>query len=82
MHTVSVEHAKAHLDALLDEAIHGEEVAISLSEDVVVRWTVERKSPAVEAKSVGWPFMGLYEGQGWMAPDFDEIPEGFEEYVK
>ena len=82
MHTVSVEHAKAHFDELLVEAVHGEAVAIDVSDEVVVRWTIEKKVPVSEAKPGGWPFMGLYQGQGWMAPDFDEIPEGFEEYVK
>ena len=82
MHTVSVEHAKAHLDELLEEAVHGEAVAILVRDDVVVRWMVERKTPALETAAGGWPLMGLYAGQGWMAPDFDDIPNGFEEYVK
>jgi hypothetical protein len=77
MHTVSVEHAKAHLDELLNEAVHGESVAIAVSDEVVVRWTVEKKTSLS-----GWPLMGLYAGQGWMAPDFDDIPDGFEQYVK
>ncbi len=82
MHTVSVEHAKAHLDELLNEVIHGEPIAIAVNEDVLVRWTAERKTPNVEAKPSGWPVIGMLKGTVWMAPDFDEIPEGFEEYVK
>ena len=82
MHTVSVEHAKAHLEELLDEAVHGESVAIDVGDDVFVRWTVERKTPSVETAPAGWPVLGLYAGQVWMAPDFNDIPEGFEEYVK
>ncbi len=82
MHTVSVEHAKAHLDELLDEAVHGESVAIDVGDDVFIRWTVERKTPAVDTAVSGWPVLGLYAGQGWMAPDFNDIPVGFEEYVK
>ena len=82
MHTVSVEHAKAHLDELVEAAVHGEAVAIAVGDDVVVRWMVERKTPTSELAVGGWPFMGLYAGQGWIAPDFDAIPEGFEEYVK
>lgn len=81
MITVSVEHAKAHLAELLDEVVQGEAVSIAVSDDVVVRWTVERKvnrPPAV----AGWPVLGMLKGKVWMAPDFDEIPEGFEEYVK
>jgi len=37
MMTVSVEHAKAHLAELLDEAVQGEAVSIAMSDDVVVR---------------------------------------------
>lgn len=44
MRTVSVEHAKAHLNVLWDEAVNGESVAIAVSDEVVVRWTVERKT--------------------------------------
>ncbi len=72
MHTVSVEHAKAHLDELLEEAVHGEAVAILVRDDVVVRWMVERKTPALESAAGGWPLMGLYAGkmvlpEGWDA---------------
>ena len=76
MHTVSVEHARAHLDELLDEVVHGEAVAIAVSDEVVVRWTLERKTTAVEAEPSGWPVLGMLKGKVWMAPDFDEIPEG------
>jgi hypothetical protein len=82
MHTVSIEHAKAHLDELLDEAVHGESVAIDVGDDVFIRWTVERKMPAVKAAPAGWPVLGMLKGKVWMAPDFNDIPEGFEEYVK
>ncbi|MES2657814.1 MAG: type II toxin-antitoxin system prevent-host-death family antitoxin [Verrucomicrobiota bacterium] len=70
------------MDELLDEAVHGESVAIAVDDNVVVRWTVERKAPRSQSAEAGWPMMGMYKGQGWMAPDFNEIPEGFEEYVK
>ena len=82
MPTVSVEHAQAHLVELLDEAVQGEAVAIAVGDDMLVRWTVERKVPSPEVAATGWPMMGIYQGKGWMAPDFNEIPEGFEEYVK
>jgi hypothetical protein len=82
MPTVSVEHAKAHLDELLDEAVHGESVAIDVGDDVFIRWTVERKTPAVETVAGGWSVLGMLKGKVWMAPDFNDIPEGFEEYCK
>ncbi len=60
------------MDDLLEEAVHGEAVAIAVGEDVVVRWTVERKSPAATAATGSWPLMGMYEGKmvlpdGWDA---------------
>ena len=79
MHTVTVEHAQAHLVELLDEAVQGEAVAIAIGEDTLVRWTVERKSLTPKVAMTGWPMMGIYQGKGWMAPDFNEIPDGFEE---
>lgn len=82
MHTVSVEHAKTHFDELLVEAVHGEAVAIDVSDEVLLRWTIEKKVPAAEAKAGGWPVLGMLKGKVWMAPDFDAIPEGFEEYMK
>lgn len=80
MITVSVEQAKAHLAELLDEAVQGEAVSIAVSDEVVVHWTVERKVVR-PAASTDWPVLGMLKGMVWMAPDFDEIPEGFEEYV-
>lgn len=80
MRTVSVDHAKAHLYELLDEAVQGEPVAIDVGNDLVVRWTVEKKAP--EAEKSGWPVLGMYKGNVWMAPDFDEIPEDFKDYVE
>ena len=82
MNTVSVEQAKAHLDELLDEAVHGKPVAIAVCDNVVVHWSVERKTPATKTAEGGWPVLGMLKGKVWMAPDFDEIPEGFEEYIK
>lgn len=79
MITVSVEHAKAHLAELLDDAVQGEAVSIAVSDDVVVRWTVERKVDR-PAAATDWPVLGMLKGKVRMAPDFDEIPEGFEEY--
>ena len=57
-------------------------IGVELGDDTLVRWTVERKVPSPEVAATGWPMMGIYQGKGWMAPDFNEIPEGFEEYVK
>ena len=37
MHTVTLEHARAHFDALLDEAVAGEEIVIEDSRRPVVR---------------------------------------------
>ena len=55
------------MDELLEEVVHGESVAIAVSDEVVVRWTVERKTPGS-----GWPLMGLYAGKMVLPGGWDE----------
>ena len=85
MHTVSVEYAQAHLVGLLDEVSDEEDVVIERNNRPLARLVTEfaaQPSAVPPATATGWPVLGMYKGQGWMAPDFGEIPEGFEEYVK
>ncbi len=79
MHTVTVEHAQAHFAELLEEAFQGGRVVIQMRENKAVTLALAVR-PELEAK--GWPLMGRYEGQGWMAADFNDIPQGFEDYSK
>lgn len=89
MQTVSVEYAQAHLIELLDGVLDGEEVVIERNNRPLARLVTELPAPpsivlpaATSGSCTGWPVLGMYNGQGWMAPDFGEIPEGFEEHVK
>ena len=80
MHTVSLEYAQSHLAELLEEACRGEAVRIKRGAQSAVRISAVTEPDVKE--NGGAPWLGMYEGQGWMAPDFDDIPKGFEEYVK
>jgi antitoxin (DNA-binding transcriptional repressor) of toxin-antitoxin stability system len=79
MHTVTLEYAQSHLAELFEEAGRGEEVCIENGTRAVRMVPTALEKPTANA---GWPLLGRYEGQGWMAPDFDAIPDDFAEYVK
>ncbi len=84
MHSVTLEYAQAHLAELLVEVSDGEEIVIERDSLPLARLVAERGSLVSSGPAVGsgWPLLGKYEGQGWMAPDFNDIPEAFDEYVK
>lgn len=79
MHRVTLEYAQSHLAELFEEAGRGEEVCIEHGAQAVRLMPASVNKPAGAG---GWPLLGRYEGQGWMAPDFDATPEEFAEYVK
>ncbi len=82
MHTVSAEHAQAHFAELLDEAVHGEDVAIDVGENMVVRWVVE-KGASGASPSGPWPFLNKYKGQVKLVEGWDDpIPEEFWDVLK
>lgn len=71
----NVAEAKAHLSDLLQKALRGEDVVIARDSKPLVRLVpVER--PLLRREP------GSARGQIWMAPDFDETPEGFEDYLR
>lgn len=85
MHPVSVAYAQAHSIELLEELLEWDEGVIERNNRPLARVVPEvpvQPSDALPARATGWPVLGMYKGQGWMARDFGEIPEGFEEYVK
>jgi prevent-host-death family protein len=73
MDPVQIHEAKAKLSSLIDAALSGEEVVIARRNRPLVRLV-----PLV-SKS-GARRIGSAKGLVRMAPDFDDIPEGFEEY--
>lgn len=74
MSKVSVWDAKTNLSKLIQDALNGEEVIIS-----------NRDKPLVKLVPVGAQttknILGLFQGKIWMSKDFNELPEGFEDYV-
>jgi antitoxin (DNA-binding transcriptional repressor) of toxin-antitoxin stability system len=76
MQTVSLEEAQSRLAEILDTLPPGEEVLITRGDEPVA--TIR----AVPAAPREGPRFGTLKGTVLhMAPDFDAIPEGFEDYV-
>lgn len=73
MRTVKVHEAKTQFSKLLTEVEGGEEIVVQRG-DVPVAKLVPISKPRRE--------LGKYEGQVWMAPDFDELPPEFDEYLR
>lgn len=72
---VNIAEAKAHFSELVQRASMGEEVVIAKDNRPLVKLV-----PIRPAKGKRQPGSG--KGQIlWMAPDFDETPRGFEDYV-
>ncbi len=75
MSQYNIAEAKAQLSDLTRRAMAGEEIIIARD-----------NSPLVRLVPVRLPKRPRQPGSGkgqllWMAPDFDALPEGFEEYV-
>lgn len=67
MTKVNVHEAKTHLSKLLEKAINGEEVVIAKAGKPLVRLVPVRES--------GEDCFGMDEGKGWIADDFDALPD-------
>ncbi len=75
MATVTVEEAQAHLSDIIDRLTPGEEVVLTRGDRPVA--TIKAAAPPGEA-----PRLGTLQGTVLaVAPDFDAIPEGFEDYL-
>ena len=68
--TVNIHQAKTHLSKLLARVSAGEEIVIAKAGKPVAKLV-----PVGEER--GERPIGLYKGQIWMAPDFDETPDDF-----
>ncbi len=73
---VTTEEAKERLDALLAEAARGEDVFIAREDGSAFKIL-----PAGKASGKRRGGLGIARGEIRMSDDFDEIPEGFEEYM-
>ena len=76
MTTVTFAEAKDHLAELLAKAARGEEVVISGDDGSVFKLVLSETAPTKKRALVG-----SARGQIWMADDFDEVPNGFDEYM-
>jgi len=76
MQTMPVEQAEGHLAEILEKLSPGEEVVLTRNEKPVA--TIRATPPAPE----DLPRFGTLRGSIlYIAPDFDAIPEGFEDYL-
>lgn len=67
----NISEAKAELSALIEAVLRGDEVIIAKAGKPVAK-LVAYRGPA------GPRIPGAMKGKIWIAPDFDEMPEGFE----
>jgi prevent-host-death family protein len=74
MDAVSIHDAKTNFSKLVARAEAGEEIIVRRGAKPVAK--LVRYEPPQKPRK-----LGLLEGQIWIAPDFDEIPEGFEDYT-
>ncbi len=74
MSQFNIAQAKAHFSELVDRALSGEEVVIARDNKPLLR-LVPVTAP------IGQRVPGSAAGEVWQAPDFDEIPAGFDEAV-
>lgn len=71
---VNIAQAKARLSELVEKAAHGEEIVIARDHRPVARLVpVRGGAPRTP---------GSAKGQVWIAPDFDETPADFRDYMK
>jgi antitoxin (DNA-binding transcriptional repressor) of toxin-antitoxin stability system len=76
MQTITVEEAQSHLGEIIDKLSPGEEIVLT-RDDKPVAMLKASPPPSSEA-----PRLGTLKGTIlYIAPDFDDIPEGFEEYL-
>lgn len=68
--------AKTHLSRLVKEVEAGEEIVVRRGDTPVAKLVAYAPAPPREPRRPG-----RLKGQIWFAPDWDEIPKGFEDYV-
>ncbi len=75
MTTASIHEAKTHLSKLIQKALAGEEVIIANAGKPVVK-LVPVEQPEKKIRQFGG-----WEGQVWMAEDFDAPLDDFKDYM-
>ena len=76
MQTFEIEHAESHLAEIIEKLLPGEEVVLTRNDKAVATIRATPESPRFV------PQLGTKKGTVlYMGPDFDDIPEGFEDYL-
>lgn len=75
MEVVNIHKAKTTLSSLIERALNGEKIVIARNGKPVVTLAKIQKQ-----KKERMP--GKFKGKIWIAPDFDQIPQEFDEYIK
>jgi antitoxin (DNA-binding transcriptional repressor) of toxin-antitoxin stability system len=79
MTPVTIEESQSHLAEIINDLAPGEEVVLTRENTAVA--TI-RAAPAPATSSREPPKLGTLKGTIlYIAPDFDDIPEGFEDYL-
>jgi antitoxin (DNA-binding transcriptional repressor) of toxin-antitoxin stability system len=78
MHPVTLEEAQSHLPEIIDQLRPGEEVVLTRDDKPVATLRAAAAGPDRQPRQLGT----LKGSVLYMAPDFDAIPEGFEEHVE
>lgn len=71
MKTVDVDHEKANLSNLVDEALSGEEVVLTKEGKPAARLIPVEQNTAEKKKNI-LSTLGMLKGQIWMSDDFDD----------
>jgi antitoxin (DNA-binding transcriptional repressor) of toxin-antitoxin stability system len=77
MQTITVQEAQSHLAEIIDKLTPGEEVVLTRDDKAIA--TIRASAPPPRKPRQPGTLKGTVL---YMAPDFDAIPEGFEEYVE
>lgn len=76
MLTITIEEAEDHLGEIIDKLAPGDEIVLTRDNEPIATLRAAEK-PARRA-----PQFGTMRGSIlYIAPDFDDIPEGFEDYL-
>ena len=79
MQSVTVEEAQSHLAEIINELAPGEEIVLTRDNKPVATIRAASAPASLQREP---PKLGTLKGSIlYLAPDFDEIPEGFEDYL-
>jgi antitoxin (DNA-binding transcriptional repressor) of toxin-antitoxin stability system len=78
MQTVTLQEAQSHLAEIIEKLPIGEEIVITIDDKPVATLRATSSPATPKPRQLGT----LRGSVLYMAPDFDAIPEGFEEYIE